>query len=175
MQPTPCIGCWNDDGNLCRICHHSHSYARRSQQAKVKQINVMISKIITNLAKRFPDMFTRYERQDYQQQGWEYYLEVSKVYKTQRPRFRAVKYGLMLYQRPCARNGDGQVPLAEQWFQALYKVDVADLVKDMSFRLKRIVFKKLCGIALNKTEQKRLERANGKLRKLWLAYYTQLA
>lgn len=134
----------------------------------------MIEKIVTNLSKRFPDMFQRYERRDYCQQGWVYYGEASRVYKGQRPRYRAVKYGLMVYQRPSGRNGNGEVPIAEQWFKALYKIDVADLVKDLPFHLKDIVFKKLCGIALTKTDQKRLERANGNLRKLWLAYYAQL-
>lgn len=144
------------------------------QPSQIQRVNVMISKIITNLSKLFPDMFERYTREDYRQQAWVYYLEASKVYKTKRPRFRAVRYGLMLYQSPCARNGNGEIPIAEQWLKAIYKVDIADLVQGLSFRLKRIIVKRLCGIPLTGTDRMRLSRANGKLRKLWLAYYTQL-
>jgi len=145
---------------------------------ELARIDNMIKAIIANLGKRFPSMLVRMERDDLFQQGRLFYLEAYKVYKTDKPRFRFVKYGLMCLQRPRGQDRFEHVSVNDEiltnWLKGSYMVDLLDLVKNLTWSLKKIVLKKLNGMALTKKEQKRFERSTMELKKIWLPYYQQL-
>jgi len=145
---------------------------------KIAKIDGRIKAIIWNLNKRFPSMLVRMEWDDLFQEGRLFYLEASKVYTTDKPRFRFVKYAIMTMQAPRGQDRFEHVSVNDEiltnWVKATYIVDLLDLVKGLAWSLKKIVLKKLNGMALTKKEQKRFQRAMPELRKIWVPYYKQL-
>lgn len=138
------------------------------QSSQIKKVNNTIGGIIGNLNKRFPSMLQRIEWDDLSQEGWLLYLKAKKVYRTDTPCFRFVRYGLMIYQRPKMVDQTISLDLVDAWLQSRPVVDVFKMLRGLRLGLKRIVLKKLNGMPLSKKQYNTLYRGGiMELQKLW--------